>query len=189
MHELKKQPFSANQKFSIYRKLYGLHSKPFLRTKFLLHVPFFAVRKKIPIFTNQKVFFCRKLYAFPSKAAFFTYKKPFIRTNLSLFPPKITLFCPPPPLPTTLNLLFAKNTAVLLLFALILCCKAGASHRFKSLPAIPGEVAAFHKTGYLMMAAYFSENHVSTGDLNRPRSPEVRKPLVYFWFFSYTRKE
>ena len=24
--------------------------------------------------------------------------------------------------------------------------------------------------------------------LNRPRSPEVRKPLVYFWFFSYTRK-
>ena len=25
--------------------------------------------------------------------------------------------------------------------------------------------------------------------LNRPRSPEVRKPLVYFWFFSYTRKE
>ena len=24
--------------------------------------------------------------------------------------------------------------------------------------------------------------------LNRPRSPEVRKPLVYFWFFSYKRK-
>ena len=24
--------------------------------------------------------------------------------------------------------------------------------------------------------------------LNRPRSPEVRKPLVYFWYFSYTRK-
>ncbi|MGI6197202.1 MAG: hypothetical protein ACOYIO_09035, partial [Eubacteriales bacterium] len=23
-------------------------------------------------------------------------------------------------------------------------------------------------------------NHVSTGDLNRPRSPEVRKPLVCF---------
>jgi hypothetical protein len=54
------------------------------------------------------------------------------------------------------------------------------SHRFKSLPAIPGEVAAFRKTGYLMMAVYFSENHVSTGDLNRPRSPEVRKPLACF---------
>ena len=24
--------------------------------------------------------------------------------------------------------------------------------------------------------------------LNRPRRPEVRKPLVYFWFFSYKRK-
>ena len=24
--------------------------------------------------------------------------------------------------------------------------------------------------------------------LNRPRSPEVRRPLVYFWYFSYTRK-
>ena len=77
LHELKKLFFSANQKFSIYRKLYAL----------------------------------------PSKAAFFTYKKLFIRTNLSLFPPKITLFCPQLPLPTPLNLLFAKNTAVLLMFA------------------------------------------------------------------------
>ena len=67
-------------------------------------------------------------------------------------------------------------------------CKAGASHRFKSLPAIPGEVPAFRKTGYLMNAGHFRKNTVSTGDLNRPRSPEVRKPLVYFWFFSYTRK-
>ena len=31
------------------------------------------------------------------------------------------------------------------LFALILCCKAGASHRFKSLPAIPGKLAVFAK--------------------------------------------
>ena len=108
--------------------------------------------------------------------------------KLSLFPPKITLFCPPSPISTSLNLLFAKNTAVLLLFALILCCKAGISHRFKSLPAIPGEVAAFRKTGYLMITGHFRKNTVSTGDLNRPRSPEVRKPLVYFWFFSYKRK-
>ena len=115
-------------------------------------------------------------------------KKPIIRTNLSFFPSKATLFHPPPPLPTTLNLLSTKNTAILLLFSLILCCKAGASHRFKSLPAIPGEVAAFHKTGYLMKAGHFRFKNVSTGDLNRPRSPEVRKPLVYFWYFSYTRK-
>ena len=39
-----------------------------------------------------------------------------------------------------------------------------------------------------MNAGYFRFKTVSTGDLNRPRSPEVRKPLVYFWFFSYKRK-
>jgi hypothetical protein len=39
-----------------------------------------------------------------------------------------------------------------------------------------------------MIAGHFRKNTVSTGDLNRPRSPEVRKPLVYFWFFSYKRK-
>ena len=124
-----------------------------------------------------------KKFAFPAN------QKPFICTNLSFLPSKATLFHPPPPIYTTLNLLFAKNAAVLLLFALILCCKAGASHRFKSLPAIPGEVAAFRKTGYLMNAGHFRFKNVSTGDLNRPRSPEVRKPLVYFWFFSYKRKE
>ena len=106
--------------------------------------------------------------------------KVFFLTNLSLLPSKATLFHPPLPIPTTLNLLSAKNTAILLLFALILCCKAGASHRFKSLPAIFCEVAAFRKTGYLMNAGHFNYNHVSTRDLNRPRSPEVRKPLAYF---------
>ncbi len=117
------------------------------------------------------------------------YKKPFIRTNLSLLLSKATLFCPPPPIRTALNLLFAKNTAVLLLFALILCCKAGASHRFKSLPAIPGEVTAFRKTGYLMNAGHFRKNTVSTGDLNRPRSPEVRKPLACFLVLFARRKK
>ena len=107
---------------------------------------------------------------FYAQKVFFSHK-PF------LLPPKATLFHPPLPISTPLNLLSAKNTAVLLLFALIFCCKAGASHRFKSLPAIPGEVAAFRKTGYLMIAGHFRKNIVSTGDLNRPRSPEVRKPL------------
>ena len=62
------------------------------------------------------------------------------------------------------------------------------SHRFKSLPAIPGKLAVFCVAGYLMNAGHFRKNTLSTGDLNRPRSPEVRKPLVYFWFFSYKRK-
>ena len=105
-----------------------------------------------------------------------------------MFPSKATFFHPPSPIYTTLNLLSSKNTAVLLISAQILCCKARTSHRFKSLPAIPSKVAAFRKTGYLMNAGHFHKNTVSTGDLNRPRSPEVRKPLVYFWYFSYTRK-
>ena len=108
------------------------------------------------------------------------YKKPFFCTNLSLLLSKTALFHPPPPISTTLNLLFAKNTAILLLFALILCCKAGASHRFKSLPAIPGEVAAFRITGYLMNAGHFRKNTVSTGDLNRGRRTESRVLFGYF---------
>ena len=66
--------------------------------------------------------------------------------------------------------------------------KAFLSHRFKSSPAIPGKVAVPGTAGYMMKAGHFRKSHVSSGDLNRPRSPEVRKPLVYFWYFSYTRK-
>ena len=68
-------------------------------------------------------------------------------------------------------------------------CKAGASHRFKSLPAMPSEVAVFSIAGYLMNAGHFRKNHVSTGDLNRPRSPEVRKPLVCFLVLFAQRKK
>ena len=109
--------------------------------------------------------------------------------NLSELLSNATLFHPPPPIRTTLNLLSTKEYSCSFnLCTKSLRCKAGASHRFKSLPAIPSEVAALHKTGYLMKAGHFRKNTVSTGDLNRPRSPEVRKPLVYFWFFSYKRK-
>ena len=117
LHELKKQPFSAKQKFSIYRKLYELHSKPFF---------------------THKNFFCTYLSSLSAKNSHFYKPKAFFCTNLSLLPSQAILFRPPPPVPTTLNLLFAKNTAILLIFALILCCKAGASHRFKSLPAMLG---------------------------------------------------
>ena len=128
----------------------------------------------------EKSFFLYRIALYEQKTPAFCKPKAFIRTNRSLFPPKTTLFHPPPPIATSLNLLFAKNTAVLLLFALILCCKAGISHRFKSLPAIPGEVAAFRKTGYLMIAGYFRKNHVSTGDLNRGRRTESRVLFGYF---------
>ena len=67
--------------------------------------------------------------------------------------------------------------------------KVTLSHRFKSSPAIPGKVVIPGTAGYLMNAGHFRKSHVSSGDLNRPRSPEVRKPLGYSPFFSYKRKE
>ena len=190
LHKLKKLFFSAKQKVFVYRKLYALPSKASrFRNQNTARSKNFLLFSKAAFFTYKNLSFAQ---AFPcrfQKPPIFTNQKPCFCPNFFLFPPKAILFCPPQPISTPLNLLFAKNTAVLLLFALILCCKAGASHRFKSLPAMPCEVAAFRKTGYLMNAGCFNNNHTSTGDLNRPRSPEVRKPLVYFWFFSYTRKE
>ena len=67
--------------------------------------------------------------------------------------------------------------------------KVTLSHRFKSSPSIPGNLVVFTAAGYMMNAGHFRRNLESSGDLNRPRSPEVRKPLGYFWFFSYKRKE
>ena len=209
---IRKNAFIANQENFICRKFYELHSKPpFLLTKTSFAHAFLRCSQKIPIFTNQKFSIYRKLTNSPQKLPFyiqklfictslslqvsktthiFTNQKFFFCPNLSLLLSKATLFHPPLPISTPLNLLFAKkHSSSFSLRSKSLRCKAGASHRFKSLPAIPGEVAAFRKTGYLMNAGHFRKNHVSTGDLNRPRSPEVRKPLVYFWFFSYTRKE
>ena len=162
----RKNAFIADQKIFISRKLYALLSK--------------ASR-----FSNQNIV-CSNNFLLSSKAVFFTYKKPFFCTNLSLFPPKAILFHPPLPIPTILNLLSTKNTAVLLQSALILCCKAGASHRFKSLPAIPGEVAAFRKTGYLMIAGHFRKNIVSTGDLNR--GSQGFAPRAFWLLFARRKK-
>ena len=63
------------------------------------------------------------------------------------------------------------------------------SHRFKSSPAIPGKPAIPSAAGYLMNAGHFYESHVSSGDLNRPRSPEVRKPLACFLVLFARRKK
>ena len=63
------------------------------------------------------------------------------------------------------------------------------SHRFKSSPAIFGKVVIPGVAGYLMNAGHFYESHVSSGDLNRPRSPEVRKPLACFLVLFARRKK
>ena len=124
LYELKKQPFSANQKVFHYQK---------------------ALRTSLKAIFTHKGFFGTCLSSLSAKISHFYKPKAFLSYKPFLLPSKATLFCPPPPFLTTLNLLFAKNTAVLLLFALILCCKAGASHRFKSLPAIPGKLQLFTK--------------------------------------------
>ena len=67
--------------------------------------------------------------------------------------------------------------------------KVTLSHRFKSSPAIPGKVVIPGTAGYLMNAGHFRKSHVSSGDLNRPRSPEVRKPLVCFLVLFAQRKK
>ena len=57
------------------------------------------------------------------------------------------------------------------------------SHPFAPIQIIAGDTrktAVFCVAGYLMSAGHFSKKLVSTGDLNRSRSPEVRKPLACF---------
>ena len=74
----------------------------------------------MPRWDYKKLFFID--WSFRSwKSAFFTNQKLFFCTNLSLLQSKVTLFHPPPPIRTTLNLLFAKNTAILLISALTPC--------------------------------------------------------------------
>ena len=50
------------------------------------------------------------------------------------------------------------------------------SHRFKSSPAIPGNLAVPGVAGYMMMAGHFRGNYVSSGDLNRPRESRGSQP-------------
>ena len=184
LHE-PKNAFIANQENFISRNFTNFTQSRFYAQKLLLHMPFFAVRKNFH-FHKPKGFLLQKALRTVLKSRLFYVQKAVYSHKLSLFPPKITLFCPPSPISMSLNLLFAKNTAVLLLFALILCCKAGISHRFKSLPAIPGEVAAFRKTGYLMIAGYFRKNHVSTGDLNR--GSQGFAPRAFWLLFARRKK-
>ena len=54
------------------------------------------------------------------------------------------------------------------------------SHRFKSSPAIPRNLAIPGAAGYMMMAGYFRQNLESSGDLNRGRRTESRVLFGYF---------
>ena len=54
------------------------------------------------------------------------------------------------------------------------------SHRFKSSPSIPGNLAIPGTAGYMMNAGRFRNNYISTGDLNRGRRTESRVLFGYF---------
>ena len=56
--------------------------------------------------------------------------------------------------------------------------KVPLSHRFKSSPAIPGNLAVHDAAGYMMNAGHFRKNHVSSGDLNRPRESRGSQPSI-----------
>ena len=96
---------------------FALKSLSFSQAKHRLFEQLFTVLKN-RLFTYKNLSFAQ---AFPcgfQKPPIFTNQKPCFYPNFFLFPPKATLFCPPSPIRTTLNLLFAKNTAVLLISAL-----------------------------------------------------------------------
>ena len=115
----KNSPFPQNKRFSFTESLTLCPQKPLVfTTKTSLFEQLFTVLKN-RLLTYKNLSFAQ---AFPcgfQKPPIFTNQKPFFRTNLSLLPSKATLFHPPLPISTPLNLLFAKNTAVLLLLALI----------------------------------------------------------------------
>ena len=124
------------------------------------------------------------------KRQLFANQKPFIRTNRSLFPPKTTLFHPPPPIATSLNLLSTKEYSCSFnLRSKSLRCKAGTSHRFKSLPAIPGKVVIPGIAGYLMNAGCFSQqSRIDRRFESSPGSREGRSPSGTFGSFRTSEK-
>ena len=100
LHELKKSPFPRIKIISLPESFTNFTQSRFLRTKNFFCTCLSSLSAKITISTNHKPFFC---------------------TSLSLLPSKAALFHPPLPISTPLNLLFAKNTAILLIFALTPC--------------------------------------------------------------------
>ena len=105
----KNNPFPQNKRFSFTESLTLCPQKPLVFTTKtpLVRTTFYCPQK--PPFLRTKAFLLHKPFLAGFKNHLFTYKKPFIRTNLSELPPKAILFCPPQPIPTALNLLSAKN--------------------------------------------------------------------------------
>ena len=109
----------------------------------------------------------RKRAAFLAQARQHKNEKPFITPLRQYFStaPKLTEVSKFHPQNPTVSL--QKDDSFSKLRSLASAHKVTLSHRFKSSPAIPGNLAVFATTGYMMMAGHFSKSHVSSGDLNR----------------------
>ena len=111
-------PFSHTKSFPFTERLRtALKSLSFPQPKHRLFEQLFTVLKN-RLFMCKKPFICTSLSLLVSKTAHFHKPKAVLSHKPFLLPPKATLFHPSLSISTTLNLLFAKNTAVLLLFAL-----------------------------------------------------------------------
>ena len=115
----RKTPLSRIKKIFISRNFTNFTQSRFFRTKTSFVRAFLRCPRKIPIFTSQKPFFCRKLYELSAKFSHFYKPKAFLlhKSFLNCHPKQLfsTLRLPFAP---SHNLLSAKNTAVLLISAL-----------------------------------------------------------------------
>mgnify|MGYP006886394913 CR=1 FL=1 len=138
----KRQLFCKPKAFLSHKALrFALKSLSFSQPKHRSFEQLFTVLKSC-LFYVQKAFLLHKPFLADFKNRPFSQTKSLaFAQNLSELPSKATLFCPPLPISTTLNLLSTKEYSCSFnLCSNSLCCKARISHRFKSLPAIPGKM-------------------------------------------------
>ena len=101
LHELKKQPFSAKQKFFFCRKLYALPSKASrFHNQNTSRSNNFLLSSKTAFFTYKSLSFAQAFPCWFQKPPIFTNQKPCFYPNFFLFPPKAPLFHPPSPIRT-----------------------------------------------------------------------------------------
>ena len=117
LHELKNCSFPQTKRFPFTKSFALCSQKPlvFATQTPLIRTTFYCPQKP-PIFTNQKIIFCTNLFYCHPKQLFSTLRRPFQRPLTYCFQRMRLFFC------CSLN---------------SLRCKVRASHRFKSLPAIP----------------------------------------------------
>ena len=153
-----------------------------------MHTILFLCNPKL-LFSTLRSPFQPTLTYCPQKFPVFTNQKPFFRKNLSLFPSKATLFCPPLPISTPLNLLSAKNTAVLLIFALTPCavkpeCRTDSNHCRR----YPAKLQLFAKPVTWWLPVTFASKTYRPAIWIVPGVQRFANLWRAFWFFLHDAK-